>query len=59
VESSGWLGWFVDPSPTGLPGAVAHSRPEERSHNAQPPVMAAELKDLQSLLAKPFRSRDE
>lgn len=37
----------------------ARSRAEERSQNSQPPVMPAKLKDLQSLLAKPFRSRDE
>jgi len=34
-------------------------RAEEPSQNSQPPLMPVKLKDLQSLLAKPFRSRDE
>lgn len=47
-------GW--EPSdPTQLPAG----RAEEPSQNSQPPVMPVKLKDLQSLLAKPFRSRDE
>lgn len=41
------------------PSASANSRAKERSQNSQPPLMPAKLKDLQSLLAKPFRSRDE